>query len=84
MRFFPFVALMLISTWLSAQEGNPCDKISVPGADFEVRTDFAKVAIKWYPEWLELNDGKRVYPDPLESLEKWEHPQLNNTYPSSM
>jgi len=78
-----FLLLSLPVSPLIAQE-NPCDQISVPRADFEVRTDFARVATKWYPEWLEKQGGEKVYPDPLPSLQKWEHPWFNNNLPNSM
>ncbi len=84
MRSFILITLIgYLSASAQAQQ-NVCDQISVPRADFEVRTDFAKVVTHWYPEWLEKFDGKEVYPDPLAPLEKWPHPMLNNLYPSSM
>ena len=61
-----------------------CDHISVPRAEFESRTDFAKVAIKWHPEWLEKNGGQKILPKPVASLEKWDHPYLSDRFPSSM
>jgi hypothetical protein len=74
---------MLIASVIIAQE-NPCDQITVPRADFEVRTDFAKVEVNWYPEWLEKHNGQKVYPEPLPPLDKWEHPWFNSKYPNSM
>ena len=84
MRLFILLTLIgYLSASAQAQQ-NVCDQISVPRADFEVRTDFAKAVTHWYPEWLEKFDGKKVYPGPLAPLEKWQHPMLNNLYPSSM
>ena len=71
------------SILVQAQQ-NVCDQISVPRADFEARTDFARVVTHWFPEWLEKFNGKKVYPNPLTPIEKWQHPLLNNNYPSSM
>ena len=66
----------------AAQE--KCDQITVPRAEFETRTDFAKVEVKWYPEWLEKYGGKKIYPSPLPKMEKWAHPAFNIALPNSM
>ncbi len=80
------ILLILLSIPVSFLIGQEklCDQISVPRADFQVRTDFARVATKWYPEWLEKKGGEKVYPDPLPPLQKWEHPGFNNKLPNSM
>jgi len=79
-----FLIIICFSSILTQAQQNLCDRISVPRADFEVRTDFAKVDFKWYPEWLEKHNDQKVYPDPLPELNKWEHPMFNSKYPNSM
>jgi len=50
------IILSLASAFIADAQENPCDQISAPRADFEVRTDFARVTTKWYPEWLDTKE----------------------------
>ena len=76
-----FTALLSVSMY---GQQNVCDQISVPRAEFDARTDFAMVISKWYPEWLARSSGEKVYPGPLEPLEKSPHPLFNSRFPNSM
>ncbi len=78
-----FFALTM-SVSAQVDDSNVCDRIVVPRAEFESRIDHAEVTVHWYSEWLEKHDGQKMYPDPLLPIEKWNHPQLNNQFPSSM
>ena len=84
MRNYCLFLLLICCTFIAKAQQNLCDQISVPRADFDVRTDFAKVDIHWYPEWLEKFAGEKKYPEALAELEKWNHPFLSDVYPSSM
>jgi hypothetical protein len=50
------IIFFLASAFIADAQENPCDQISVPRADFEVRTDFARITTKWYPEWLDTKE----------------------------
>ena len=81
------ILLLAFTTLLSVSmygQQNVCDQISVPRAEFDARTDFAMVISKWYPEWLARSSGEKVYPGPLEPLEKSPHPLFNSRFPNSM
>ena len=82
---FCFTIIIICSSFVitNAQQ-NFCDLISVPRDNFNVRTDFARVNTKWYPEWLEMHNGQMVYPDAMLPLQKFEHPWFNSKYPNSM
>ncbi len=82
---FCFTIIIICSSFVitNAQQ-NFCDLISVPRDNFNVRTDFARVDTKWYPEWLEMHNGQMVYPDAMLPLQKFEHPWFNSKYPNSM
>ena len=81
--FLLLILFVLSPLWTFAQE-NICEEISVPRAEFEYRTDFARVDVQWYQEWLDMNNGEQVYPPPLAPIEKWDHPFFASEYPSSM
>jgi len=83
-RAFLLVLLFLQPVYSLVSQEYPCNQISVPRADFEVRTDFARITTKWYPEWLDKQGGQKVYPGPMIPLEKWQHPLFNNNLPNSM
>ena len=78
-----FVIFLLANNFLFAQD-NACHHYPLKRVDFKARVDFAKIEIYWYPEWIEMNNGKEVYPKPLPKLEKWQHPRFNNAYPFTM
>ena len=71
-------------SFLYAQDANSCHFYPLKRVDFEARIDFTKTDIYWYPEWLEANNGNKVYPKSLPALEKWKHPRFNNNYPFTM
>ena len=75
--------LLIVNNAVFGQQ-NKCPNLPLPRGDFEVRVDFARVDIHWYPEWLEANGGEKVYPNPLPQLDKWQHPFFNGKYPYSM
>jgi hypothetical protein len=75
---FFFITISLIA------QQNVCTNFSVPRSDFDIRVDFARVQTHWYPEWLEVNDGQKIYPEPIPPLNKWKHPRFSNQYPYSM
>ena len=81
-RLMTLLTALTLSVVMVAQ--SPCEHTTLPRADFDVETRFAKVEVHWYPEWLEKHDGQKIYPDPLPPIEKWDHPHLNNSVPNSM
>jgi len=83
-KYWLILVIICYSTIMIKAQGKYCDQISVPRADFEARADFARIEVKWYPEWLAKNEGKKVYPVPLPPLVKWEHPLFNSKFPNSM
>lgn len=84
---FLVVSLLILPSlvFLYAQENNnACHHYKLKRVDFKARVDFAKTDVYWYPEWLNINDGEKVYPKPLTPLEKWKHPRFNNDFPFTM
>jgi hypothetical protein len=83
-KHFYLLVILSISPISAIAQENICDEISVPRASFEARTDIARVDVEWYKEWLDMNNGQQVYPDPLPPIKKWDHPLFTSQYPSSM
>jgi hypothetical protein len=78
------ISLFLFSQSANAQENACAFYTTKPRAEFDARIDFAKVDVKWYPEWLERNNGEKVLPAPLPLLEKWQHPRFEPGLPYTM
>jgi len=62
-----------------------CLPLKTDTIDFQSKTRFVKVETGWYPDWLEIHDGKQVYPKALAPLDKWNcdksyPPRQNVTY----
>ena len=83
LRLTIFLFLFFIQTNL-AQESQGCHHYPLKRVDFNTRTDFPKVDVFWYPEWLKAHHDEKIYPKPLSSLEKWKHPLFNNAFPYTM
>jgi len=79
-----YILFFFTGNYINAQESNACHHYPLKRVDFEARVDFAKTEVIWYPEWLEANNGEKVYPKPLPELEKWKHPRFNNEFPFTM
>jgi hypothetical protein len=61
-----------------------CVSFEVEDKEFIVTPKFAKVSAEWYPSWIEFQGGKKVYPNPLKPLQKWNHPFMKDNLPSAM
>ena len=84
-----FRAILLLSVIISLQgslaQENECNfNTSITRAEFDVKVQFAKTDIHWYPEWLDLHGGKVVLPSPIPKLEKWQHPSVSVGLPHTM
>lgn len=86
--YHSFIVLLMFSTssiFLYAQENtNACHHYKLDRVNFKSRVDFAKSEVYWYPEWLNINHGKKVYPGSITPLKKWNHPRFNNNFPFTM
>lgn len=61
-----------------------CVPFETENIEFQADTKFTKVEAAWYPGWIEYNQGKDLYPDPLDPLTKWKHPFMKDNLPSAM
>ncbi len=67
-----------------AQQNECAFNSTITRAEFHAKIQSAEVDIKWYPEWLEKNGGKKVLPSPIPPLEKWQHPEFSAGLPYTM
>ena len=61
-----------------------CHVQAALSSEYSSTPKYASFEIGWYPEWLEFTNGKKMYPDPLPLVDKWEHPYMKYGYTSAM
>lgn len=79
-----FILSIILLSYLSSYSQDCIEKDMTPSNNFIYNTDFAKIDIDWYPEWLEHTQGKKILPEPLKPQKKWKHPFMKQGYTAAM
>jgi len=61
-----------------------CIPFKLEETEFQSETRKVKANVGWYDSWLEYKAGENSYPNPLEPLNKWVHPNMKDNLPSAM
>ncbi len=77
------VTVCLLSTFQKVN-AQYCVPILGEDIDFQVTPRFVNVEVDWYPGWIEYQGGKKIYPEALKPLPKWNHPFMKDNLPSAM
>jgi len=64
--------------------GQYCVPLEVEETEFMATPRFVNVESGWYPSWIAYNNGKIIYPESLDPLNKWNHPYMKDNLPSAM
>ncbi len=61
-----------------------CNPFKLEETEFQSETRHVKVNVGWYDSWLDYKASDNFYPNPLEPLNKWDHPFMKDNLPSAM
>ncbi len=79
-----FVISTIFLLSITVMQAQYCKQLEFEEVEFQAAPRFVKVEADWYPSWIEYNQGKKIYPEPLPPLSKWDHPFMKDNLPSAM